>query len=213
MSIQAALLNSGLGHVFFFSLCRCLTMDALARFFRPGINSAAAPAKASKPLHTPSKSADCVFILGPGVDRARQELTHRATQEGLKIAFIGDGKNDITQKMIEEARLSGIISATSEIVCILHGHAKTDSEGNRIHLVQTNSMKNNDSPSEKGPESLTRTVDFISWLRKSIDINQPDSQSMPAWDGNIHLASCHVAELNKEFSEVIKGEFKDEVQL
>ena len=181
-------------------------MDALARFFRSSVNSATALAKVSKPLHTPSKSADCVFILGPGVDRARQELTHRATQEGLKIAFVGDGKSDVTQKMIEEARLGGIISATSEIVCILHGHVKTDSEGNRVHLVQTNSMKNNYSPSEKGPESLTRTVDLISWLRKSIDSNQPDSQSIPAWGGNIHLASCHVAELNKEFSEAIKKE-------
>jgi len=206
VSIQVALLDSGLGQVFLFSFCPCLAMDVLARFFRSSVNSAASSAKVSKPLHTPPKSADCVFILGPGVDRARQELTHRATQEGLKIAFIGDGKNDVTQKMVEEARLSGIISATSEVICILHGHVKTDSEGSRIHLVQTNGAKITDSPVEKGAEKLTRTVDLISWLRKSIDSNQPDSQSIPGWGGNIHLASCHVAELNKEFSEAIKKE-------
>lgn len=181
-------------------------MDVLARIFRPNVNAPASSAKVSKPLHTPQKSADCVFILGPGVDRARQELTHRATQEGLKIAFIGDGKSDITQKMIEDARLSGIIAATSEVICILHGHIKTDSEGNRVHLVQTNGTRITGSPEEKEAERLTRTVDLISWLRKSIDSNKPDSQSIPSWGGNIHLASCHVAELNKEFSEEIKKE-------
>ena len=81
--------------------------------------------------------------------------------------------------MIEEARLSGIIAPTSEVICILHGHIKTDSEGNRIHLVQTNGTRITDSPEEKRAEKLTRTIDLIFWLRRSIDSNKPDSQSTP----------------------------------
>ena len=100
-----------------------------------------APDRVKQPSSSRLKSADCVVVLGPGTDKAKYELEHKTQKEGLTIAFVGDGKSDITEKMIEDARKQGVISPSSEVICILHGHIKKDKEGNKIHMVKTGDKK------------------------------------------------------------------------
>jgi hypothetical protein len=84
-------------------------MDSIARFFRSPVNPTASPTRVGGSVDTVSQVADCVVILGPGVDKAKHDMERQAKQEGLKIAFIGDGESDITEQMITEARTKGII--------------------------------------------------------------------------------------------------------
>jgi hypothetical protein len=181
-------------------------MDSIARFFRSPVNPTASPTRVGGSVDTVSQVADCVVILGPGVDKAKHDMERQAKQEGLKIAFIGDGESDITEQMITEARTKGIISANSEVICIFHGHIKKDKEGNKIHMIQTNHKKNHEySPGEK-PKQLIRTINLLHWLRQPQSTAQNDADVFPVWKGNIHIASCHVGELNKEFTNSIQKE-------
>ena len=181
-------------------------MDSIARFFRSHFSPTTSSSKVGQPSSASSQAADCVFILGPGVNKIRQPMQLQAERQGLKIAFIGDGTCDITEEMIEDARMKGIISPHSEVICVLHGHIKKDMQGNKIHMVQTGCKKNRGPSSGEASGQLMRTVNLVHWLRKPLRPNpgQSDTDNLPAWRGTIHIASCHVGELNKEFSRSIQ---------
>ena len=181
-------------------------MDSIVRFLRSHVGPTAPLPEASKPAASASQAADCVVILGPGVDRAKRDMERQARQEGLKITFIGDGQSDITEQLITEARTKGIISPSSEVICIFHGHIKKDKQGNKIHLIQASDKKNHESLPAEAPKKLIRTVSLLHWLRKPLSTTRTDAEASPAWKGNIHIASCHVGELNKEFTKSIQKE-------
>lgn len=183
-----------------------LAMDSIVRFLRSHVSPTAPSPEVGKPADTFSQSADCVVILGPGVDKAKHDMELQARQEGLKIAFIGDGQSDITEQMITEARTKGVISSSSEVICIFHGHIKKDKEGNKIHMIQASHKKNHESSPGESPRQLIRIVSLLHWLRKPLSTDRVDAEAPPAWKGNIHIASCHVGELNKEFTKSIQKE-------
>jgi len=183
-----------------------LAMDSITRFFRSYVSPTVSPAKVGERTDSVSHAADCVVILGPGIDKAKHDMERQAKQEGLKISFIGDGQSDITEEMITEARSKGIISSNSEVICIFHGHIKKDKEGNKIHMLQVSHKKNQEASPGKIAKQLMPTVSVLHWLRKPLKTDSVDAEMSAAWKGNIHIASCHVGELNKEFTRCIQKE-------
>ena len=181
-------------------------MDSIARFFRSHVSPTVTPARVGEPADSTSQVVDCVVILGPGVDKAKRDMERQAKQEGLKISFIGDGQSDITEEMITEARRKGIISSNSEVICIFHGHIKKDKEGNKIHMLQTNNKKSPESSSIGNSSQLIRTISLLHWLRKPLNSPTADAEVSTVWKGNVHIASCHVGELNKEFAKCLQKE-------
>ena len=181
-------------------------MDSIARFFRSHVSPTVTPARVGEPADSTSQVVDCVVILGPGVDKAKRDMERQAKQEGLKISFIGDGQSDITEEMITEARRKGIISSNSEVICIFHGHIKKDKEGNKIHMLQTNNKNSSESSPIGNSKQLIRTVSLLHWLRKPLNSPTADAEVSPVWKGNVHIASCHVGELNKEFAKCLQKE-------
>ncbi len=186
-------------------------MDSLTRFFRPHFFSSnpAGESKSARP--EPTRSSDCVYILGPGHGPVSADhLRRRASSEGLKVTVIGDGSMEVTREMVQEARARGIIGPSTEVIALLHGGTKRvpGSEA-KTHVLQTG-FQSSGVGEEKRSKVIT-TNEFIHWLRDPIPSETKAAVQPEPWRGNIHLASCHVRSFAKEFMPELRDTQSGEV--
>lgn len=176
-------------------------MESLARFVRTHIFSSH-PVGTSNSVQTePTRASDCVYILGPGNDPASAEQLRRcASSEGLHLAVIGDGINEVTREMVHQARAKGIIGPGTEVIALLHGGTKrVNGSDSKRHVLETGFQPSGAGQSERGRKKVTATTEFIHWLRAPLPVDSKAAEQAEPWRGNIHLASCHVRSFAKEF--------------
>jgi hypothetical protein len=176
-------------------------MESLARFVRTHVFSSGpiATSKSSRP--EPTQAADCVYILGPGHDPTMaSELHRRASREGLRVTVIGDGRTEVNREMVHEARAKGVIGPGTEVIALLHGSTRRvgGSEAKR-HVLHTGFEPLGLGVGNKERKKGTTTTEFIHWLRAPLPDDSKATAQPEPWRGNIHLASCHVRSLAKEF--------------
>lgn len=183
-------------------------MDSLARFVRTHIFSSnpVGESKLSRPQ--PTRASDCVYILGPGHDPTMAgELCRRASNEGLQATVIGDGRAEITQEMVQEARARGVIGPGTEVIALLHGGTKrVNGTETKRHVLHTGFESAGVGQGEKVRTKGTTTADFIHWLRDPLPSDTHATAQPAPWRGNIHLASCHVGSFAKEFMPELKDD-------
>ena len=171
-------------------------MNPIAHLFYAPVTTITGVVESARRTFSKDKAADCVFIIGPGLETSSEKLAWKAFKEGLNVVFIGDGRTDITMQMIQKAREDGIIGGRTEVIGFMHGGLRRQNESRALgHVMQIGNQINNSG--EKIP-TLISTKDFIRCLREPLPKKSGNLSNTEKWQGNIHISSCHVGALKRE---------------